>query len=86
MDEIIFEGKHLHLCRAANGWEYVHRSKASQGVTMMATTIENKLVLVEQHRTPLARRTIELPVGLVEGPRAGGRREVISSTTWRSLT
>jgi len=34
MDEITFAGKHLHFCRAANGWEYVHRPRASQGVTI----------------------------------------------------
>lgn len=67
MDEIMFTGKHLHFCRAANGWEYVRRLHTSQGVTIVATTAENKIVLVEQHRTPLGRHTIELPAGLVEG-------------------
>lgn len=67
MDEIILTGKHLHFCRAANGWEYVRRARAGRGVTIVAITAENKIVLVEQQRTPLARRTIELPAGLVEG-------------------
>ena len=84
MDEIIFAGKHLHFCRAANGWEYVQRARASQGVTIVATTAENKIVLVEQHRTPLARRTIELPAGLVEGSGAGNA-EAVEAAVKREL-
>ncbi len=76
MNEILFAGKHLYFCRAANGWEYVQRARASQGVTVVATTAENKIVLVEQHRTPLARRTIELPAGLVEGSEAGEAEDI----------
>lgn len=84
MDEIIFAGKHLHFYRAANGWEYVRRTKASQGVTMIATTAENKIVLVEQYRTPLARCTIELPAGLVEEP-AAGKAEAVEAAVKREL-
>jgi len=84
MDEITFAGKHLHFCRAANGWEYVHRPRASQGVTMLATTAENKIVLVEQYRTPLARNAIELPAGLVEGSGAG-KAEAIEAAVKREL-
>ena len=84
MDQIICAGKHLHFCRAANGWEYVQRARASQGVTIVAITPENKIVLVEQHRTPLARRTIELPAGLVEGSGAGNA-EAVEAAVKREL-
>jgi ADP-ribose pyrophosphatase len=84
LDEIIFAGKHLHFWRAANGWEYVQRARASRGVTIVATTVENKIVLVEQHRTPLARRTIELPAGLVEGSGAD-KAEDIEAAVKREL-
>jgi 8-oxo-dGTP pyrophosphatase MutT (NUDIX family) len=84
MQRVIFAGKHLHFCRAANGWEYVQRPHAGQGVTIVATTAENKLVLVEQHRTPLGRHTIELPAGLVEGS-GTGEAEAIEAAVKREL-
>ncbi len=48
MDErvLICKGKHIEFWRADNHWEYVHRSDARQGVTIVAVTDENKIVLV----------------------------------------
>ncbi len=84
MDEILFAGRHLHFCRAADGWEYVHRPRSCQGVTIVAVTPENKIVLVEQHRTPLGRSAVELPAGLVEGS-AGDEAEAVEAAVRREL-
>jgi len=48
-----------------DGWEYIRRVRASGVVSIVGTTDENALVLVEQFRIPLGCRTIELPSGLV---------------------
>lgn len=46
-------------------WEYVTRTNASQGVTIVAVTKEREILLVKQHRIPLGVKVIELPAGLV---------------------
>jgi ADP-ribose pyrophosphatase len=64
---LVLAGKHVEFWRADSGWEYVHRSDARRGVTIVAVTDEKRIVLIEQHRVPLGRNAIELPAGLVEG-------------------
>jgi ADP-ribose pyrophosphatase len=62
--EIVGRGRYLELIDE-NGWEYVQRRTASGVVVIVATTDDKKLVLVEQPRVAVHRRTIELPAGLV---------------------
>jgi ADP-ribose pyrophosphatase len=62
---LVYQGKHLHFYVHKTGWEFVSRSKASQGVTIVAVTEKMKLVLVEQYRIPIGAVVIELPAGLV---------------------
>lgn len=62
--EVIGKGRYLELV-AENGWEYVRRHASSGVVVIVATTDDKKLVLVEQARVAVHRRTIELPAGLV---------------------
>jgi ADP-ribose pyrophosphatase len=61
---ILARGRYLELVEE-RGWEYVRRTSATAVVVIVATTAERELVLVEQPRIPLHRRTIELPAGLV---------------------
>lgn len=61
----VYRGRHLHFYVDRTGWEFVRRPHASQGVTIVAATERNKIVLVEQYRVPLGRVVIELPAGLV---------------------
>jgi ADP-ribose pyrophosphatase len=62
--EVLAEGKYLRLLNE-NGWEYVLRPNASGVVVMVAVTDDGRLILVEQFRTAVHRRVIELPAGLV---------------------
>lgn len=62
---LVFEGKHLHFYVHETGWEFVRRAKASQGVTIMAVTRLQKIVLVEQYGIPVCKVVVELPAGLV---------------------
>jgi len=45
-------------------WEYVERRGGMTAVVLLAEH-DGKIILVEQFRTPLGRRSIELPAGLV---------------------
>ena len=57
-----YQGRYLHLVER-DGWEYV--SRLHPVVVMIACTDDDELILVEQFRKPVDRRTIELPAGLV---------------------
>lgn len=61
---VLGSGRFLELVDEG-GWEYVRRRVASGVVVIVATTDDGALVLVEQHRVPVNRRTLELPAGLV---------------------
>ncbi len=61
---ILGRGRFLELVDE-QGWEYVRRHASSGVVVIVATTDQQELVLVEQPRIPVRRRTIELPAGLV---------------------
>lgn len=59
-----YSGRHLHLLEH-EGWEYVTRANATGVVAAVALHDDGRVVLVEQYRTPLDRRVVELPAGLV---------------------
>jgi ADP-ribose pyrophosphatase len=60
----LFQGRYLSLLEL-DGWEFASRSNASGVVVLIAVTGLDELVLVEQFRTPVNNRVIELPAGLV---------------------
>ncbi len=80
---LIAKGKHIEFWRVGDHWEYAHRSDARQGVTIVAVTNEDKIVLVEQYRAPLGQHAIELPAGLVEG--SGDDGEAVTAAVKREL-
>jgi ADP-ribose pyrophosphatase len=61
---VLGHGRFLDLIEE-RGWEYVRRPAAAGVVVIVATTPAGELVLVEQPRIPVHRRTLELPAGLV---------------------
>jgi len=82
--KLVYQGTHLDLFGGPGRWEYVRRRKVSAGVTVVALTPQNRLLLVEQHRIPLGKRVIELPAGLVAGG-AGSHREAVLAAARREL-
>jgi ADP-ribose pyrophosphatase len=80
---VLHFGKFLSLLKDGR-WEYVERVNASGAVIIVAVTEERKLLLVEQYRVPLHKRTIELPAGIV-GDEPDGTNESIADATKREL-
>lgn len=62
--ETLCNGKWLRLKRRGR-WEYAERVNAGGGVIIIAVTPEDRLLLVEQFRAAIGRRSIEMPAGLV---------------------
>jgi ADP-ribose pyrophosphatase len=82
---VLGEGKYLRLI-SENGWEYATRPHVTGIVIIVAITDDGKLLLVEQPRTAVRNRVIELPAGMVGDVEAGetlvaaASRELIEET------
>jgi ADP-ribose pyrophosphatase len=63
-ETIHFSGRFLGL-KEREGWEYAYRTNASGVVVLVPVTDAGEIVLVEQYRTPVQSRVMELPAGLV---------------------
>ena len=87
MDVILAEGKHTRLI-SRDGWEFVQRTNITGIVVIVAVTNEEKLLIVEQYRAPVAARVLELPAGLAgditgqedEGLALAAQRELVEET------
>lgn len=88
-EQLLYQGSHLHLLRR-DGWEFVRRAHGGGVVGIVAITDDRKLVLVEQHRIPVGKSTIELPAGLVGDETANedlaeaARRELLEETGYHA--
>ena len=76
-----WRGKFLEVHREGT-WEYAARTRGIGAAVILALTDAREIVLVEQWRTPLGARTIELPAGLVGDDSAG---EAASASAAREL-
>ena len=86
----VWQGKWLRM-RQQGRWEYVQRTTdRGLAVIIVAATPEGNLLLVEQERVPVGRRTIEMPAGLVGDTVAGeaaedaAARELLEETGWQA--
>ena len=85
MTEPMWRGKYLEIWRDGT-WEYAARVAGMGAAVILATTDAGEVVLVEQFRHALGRRTIELPAGLVgddggdEGAAVAAARELHEET------
>ena len=70
-------------------WEYVTRTNSAEGVTIVAVTLDRKIILVKQKRIPLDKYVIELPAGLVadkdstETPVQAVMKELLEETGYK---
>jgi len=81
--EILHEGRFIRMVRR-DGWEYVEHPHIRGIVVLIAVTPDDRLLLVEQYRTPVGRRVIELPAGMV-GDRPGESSEDFADAARREL-
>jgi ADP-ribose pyrophosphatase len=79
----LHEGRFLAV-KSRNGWEYVTRVNASGVVAVIATTVDEELILVEQYRPPIRGRVLELPAGLA-GDLEDARDEPLIEAAKREL-
>ena len=90
-DVLLAETEHLQLVRRG-GWDFVCRTTASSVVAILAVTPDQQILLVEQYRTPVGQRVIELPAGLVadnidtqaESLEDAAQRELLEETGYRA--
>jgi len=61
--EVMWAGKYIRAIRRGH-WEYASRTNNIGAVVILAEH-EGKVILVEQPRVPLGKRSLELPAGLV---------------------
>jgi nicotinamidase/pyrazinamidase len=87
---VLAETSHLRLVRR-NRWDFVQRHGATGVVTIAAVTADNRLLLVEQYRTPVDKRVVELPAGLAgddgdaeESLVTAARRELLEETGYEA--
>jgi ADP-ribose pyrophosphatase len=80
---VLAKGRYLTLVDEG-GWEYVLRANVSGIVVIVAVTPDQRLILVEQYRTAVHKRVIELPAGLV-GDIDGRRGETLREAAAREL-
>ena len=83
-------GRYLRLLER-DDWEYVSRANARGVVVLVPITDDGRVVLVEQYRTPVQGRVIELPAGLVgdledsdESLLTAAQRELYEETGYES--
>jgi ADP-ribose pyrophosphatase len=89
-EKIHFMGRFLGMMER-DRWEYAFRTNASGVVVLVPVTDDGELVLVEQHRTPVNARVLELPAGLVgdsgnrdEDFKEAANRELVEETGYRA--
>lgn len=63
-ERLLYEGRWLRM-KSRGRWEFVERARPGGAALILAVTDDACLLLVEQLRAAVARRTIELPAGLV---------------------
>ncbi len=84
--EVMWEGRFIRAVRRGR-WEYVGRRGGIEAAVILAITPADEVILVEQFRVPLGRRSLELPAGLVgdEPEHAGAEGEGVASAAAREL-
>jgi ADP-ribose pyrophosphatase len=83
MIETLHETRWLKLQRDGR-WDFVRRPDSDHAVGILAITPQDEVLLVEQLRIPVQKRTIELPAGIV-GDEPEHRGEALAETARREL-
>jgi ADP-ribose pyrophosphatase len=70
---IQWEGRFI-AAKTRGRWEYVTRTRDIKAAVILAIDAAGQVILVDQFRIPLGKRSLELPAGLI-GDDAGGEGE-----------
>lgn len=81
-EEITWQGQWI-IAKKRGRWEYVSRARDIHAAVILAID-EGHILLVEQYRVPLGRRSLELPAGLI-GDDDGGEYDDPLSAAKREL-
>lgn len=73
--ETPWAGKWITVRRQGK-WEYVARARGIRAVVIVAIDEQDRVILVDQYRVPMGRRSIELPAGLVGDTEEGDTIEL----------
>jgi ADP-ribose pyrophosphatase len=88
-EETMWRGRYIEAKRRGR-WEYVGRVAGIRAAVVLAIDAEDHVLLVDQHRVPLDRRSLELPAGLVgddggdESVEVAAARELEEETGYRA--
>jgi ADP-ribose pyrophosphatase len=82
-EQLLWQGQYLSMVKR-DDWEFAKRMNISGIIGILPLTQEDRIVLVEQYRPPLAKRVIELPAGLV-GDLTGQEDESLETAVHREL-
>jgi ADP-ribose pyrophosphatase len=81
-EQVHWQGRYIAV-KTRGRWEYVSRTRNIRAAVILAIDAGH-VILVEQFRVPLGRRTIELPAGLI-GDHAGEENEEAITAAAREL-
>ena len=76
-ERIVWQGKFI-TAKTRGRWEYVGRARSIQAAVLLAV-VDGDVLLVEQYRTPLGARCLELPAGLVGDQTEGEAIEIAAA-------
>lgn len=76
-EEIVWQGKFITAYKKGR-WEYVGRARGIRAAVILAVDEKDHVILVEQYRVPMGKRSIELPAGLI-GDEDGADEDAIST-------
>lgn len=62
-EEVVWEGRFV-IARKRGRWEYVSRARNIRAALILAID-DGHVLLVEQYRVPMGRRSLEVPAGLI---------------------
>lgn len=82
-ERLLYEGRWLRM-KSRGRWEFAERVRPGGAALILAISDDDCLLLVEQLRVAVARRTIELPAGLV-GDTAEFAGESLAAAALREL-